>query len=374
MKFIKAVAAVFLGSASLAAGENILEVATSNGFDTLVSAISAAGLVDELSGEGPFTVFAPSEDAFAALPSGALQYLLRSPDKLRAVLLDHVVDGDVLSSALNDGQVLVTLADASLFVSIDGSEVMINDATVVGADNIALNGVIHVIDTVLIQDSFYFPPTIVGIATGDAAFTTLATALQAANLEATLSGEGPFTLLAPSDGAFAKLPSGTLQFLLRNTDILTTILSYHVIDEYVRYSDIGYGTGTTVLPTLADASVTFYHDGVPGTGTTINNYDAAFVDVDNVAVNGVIHTIDHVLIPEGLTITPSIVDFVTDKSAFLNLAQFLGATGLIETLRGAGPFSTCILGVHSEIFFALDQCSHHLCFQFTARSRLRPHQ
>jgi uncharacterized surface protein with fasciclin (FAS1) repeats len=120
-------------------------------FTTLVTAVEAAGLDDELTTAGPFTLFAPTNDAFDALPAGTLDALLADPDLLEAVLLYHVVSGSALSSDLSDGQTITTLQGQQVTVSINGS-VQINDATVTQADLEASNGVIHVIDGVLVPD------------------------------------------------------------------------------------------------------------------------------------------------------------------------------------------------------------------------------
>lgn len=119
---------------------------------TLVAAVAAADLVETLSGDGPFTVFAPTNAAFAALPDGTVDGLLQPEmkDQLTAVLTYHVVAGNVLSSDLSDGQVVTTLNGQELTVSIANGVVTINGATVVAADLAGSNGVVHVIDSVLL--------------------------------------------------------------------------------------------------------------------------------------------------------------------------------------------------------------------------------
>ena len=119
---------------------------------TLVAAVSAAGLVETLMGDGPFTVFAPTNSAFAALPEGTVESLLQeeNKDQLTAVLTYHVVAGNVMSGDLSDGQVVTTLQGQELTVSIKDGKVMINGATVVAADLAGSNGVVHVIDAVLL--------------------------------------------------------------------------------------------------------------------------------------------------------------------------------------------------------------------------------
>jgi uncharacterized surface protein with fasciclin (FAS1) repeats len=131
----------------------IVDVAMANpDFSTLVTALQEADLVETLQGEGPFTVFAPTDEAFAALPEGALDELLADQEALQAVLLYHVVAGEVTSEevmALEDGAEVETVEGSPLTVTFDGDMVMVDDATVTDVDIMASNGVIHVIDTVL---------------------------------------------------------------------------------------------------------------------------------------------------------------------------------------------------------------------------------
>ncbi|MFY9781849.1 MAG: fasciclin domain-containing protein [Candidatus Baltobacteraceae bacterium] len=131
----------------------IVEVAAGAGtFKTLVAAVKAADLADTLSGKGPFTVFAPTDDAFAALPPGTLDSLLKPENKqqLRAILLYHVVPGIVKSTDLKDGETFETAAGQTLTIHISGGSVQVNDATVIKADILASNGIIHVINKVLL--------------------------------------------------------------------------------------------------------------------------------------------------------------------------------------------------------------------------------
>ncbi len=131
-------------------GMNIVETAVNAGtFTTLVAAVEAAGLVDTLTGEGPFTVFAPTDDAFAALPEGTVEGLLEDIPALTAVLTYHVVPGAVMSGDLSDGMTAATVQGADITVTL-GEGVMINDANVVAADIETSNGVIHVIDAVIL--------------------------------------------------------------------------------------------------------------------------------------------------------------------------------------------------------------------------------
>jgi uncharacterized surface protein with fasciclin (FAS1) repeats len=141
-----------LSAPAFAQDMNIVETAVGAGsFTTLVAAVEAAGLVETLSGEGPFTVFAPTDEAFAALPEGTVESLLmeENRDQLVAILTYHVVPGAVMSTDLSDGMTAATVQGADITVSL-GDSVMINDATVTTADIEASNGVIHVIDSVIL--------------------------------------------------------------------------------------------------------------------------------------------------------------------------------------------------------------------------------
>jgi uncharacterized surface protein with fasciclin (FAS1) repeats len=154
---IIAMLTVFLSATALIAGshtkKDIVDTAVSAGsFNTLVAAIQAAELVDTLKGEGPFTVFAPTDDAFAKLPKGTLDDLLRpeNKDKLQSILTYHVVPGKVMAKDVTTMKEAKTVNGASFMVSMDGGAVMIDNAKVVQADIECSNGVIHVIDTVIL--------------------------------------------------------------------------------------------------------------------------------------------------------------------------------------------------------------------------------
>ena len=137
-----------------AAEANIVETAVAAGdFTTLVTAVEAADLAGTLSEDGPYTVFAPTDAAFEALPAGTLDELLADPEALANVLTYHVVDGDVMAADLSDGMEVEALNGETLTITIDGDTVKVNDATVTTADIVTSNGVIHVIDTVLVPAS-----------------------------------------------------------------------------------------------------------------------------------------------------------------------------------------------------------------------------
>jgi uncharacterized surface protein with fasciclin (FAS1) repeats len=253
-------------------------------FETLLAAVEAAGLVDALSGEGPLTVFAPTDEAFAALPDGVLDALLEDPEELAAVLTYHVVPGAIASSAIEDGARVDTLLGAWLMAGVSDAGVSIGEASVIAADVMADNGVIHVIDQVLIP-----PATIAEIAASNPEFSTLVTAVEAAGLVETLSGPGQFTVFAPTNAAFDALPEGALESLLEDTEALTNVLLYHVIgsrepaSSVVEASAFEMLSGQMAPVELVDAEVS-----IAG---------ARVVTADIVARNGVIHVIDSVMLP-----------------------------------------------------------------------------
>ena len=219
----------------------IVDIAVADGrFTTLVTAVTAAGLAETLSGEGPFTVFAPTDDAFAALPEGTIEALLADPQgALTDVLTYHVVEGAVMAETVVTLDSAKTVSGENVSITVNDDGVFLNDTVqVIITDIVASNGVIHVIDGVLLPSSMMaeeeMSETIVDIALADGRFTTLVTAVTEAGLVETLSGEGPFTVFAPTDDAFAALPEGTIEALLADPQgALTDVLLYHVVDGAV---------------------------------------------------------------------------------------------------------------------------------------------
>ncbi len=146
--------AAFAGTALQAQEKDIVDTAVAAGsFNTLVAAVKAAGLVDTLKGAGPFTVFAPTDDAFAKLPAGTVDALLKDPAKLKDILLYHVVSGKVMAADVVKMKSAKTVEGKNVRIKVEGSTVMLNNAKVVKTDIVCSNGVIHVIDTVIM------PPT-----------------------------------------------------------------------------------------------------------------------------------------------------------------------------------------------------------------------
>merc|ERR1712166_93551 len=223
----------------LSTGKNIVELAVATPeLSTLVTALKAGALVDTLSGEGPFTVFAPTNEAFAKLSASILAHLLDPANvkELDAVLEYHVVSGAaVFSNYLTDGETIKTVEGQNVTVSIYNGRVFINNALVTTADVAASNGVIHIIDTVLTIPPCPTPApnmTIVEVAETFDELSTLVTALKAADLVQALAGPTP-TIFAPTNQAFERLPKATLAHLLDPANIkeLVALLEYHVLPE-----------------------------------------------------------------------------------------------------------------------------------------------
>jgi uncharacterized surface protein with fasciclin (FAS1) repeats len=280
-------------SACKADALDIVDTAAQAGqFTTLLTAARAAGLVETLKGPAPLTVFAPTDAAFEALPDGALEKLLADKAALADVLKYHVVPGKVMAADLSGKSWAATVAGPELRVMATASGVTIDDARVVKADIAAKNGVIHVIDRVMLPRA-----DIVATAIAAGQFKTLVTAVKAAKLVETLQGKGPFTVFAPSDAAFAKLPEGTIPALLKDEAKLASILKLHVVPGRVLSTDL-----PVAKPDMLSAepktvqgrnlSITRKADG----SVTVNG--AKVVKADVLADNGVIHVIDTVILPD----------------------------------------------------------------------------
>ncbi|MEC9303802.1 MAG: fasciclin domain-containing protein [Bacteroidota bacterium] len=263
-------------------------VSNSPDHTTLKTAIDACALDGVLSGAGPFTLFAPTDAAFNLLPAGTITALLNDIPQLTDILKHHVVADSVMSGMLSNGQVVTTLLGTDITVTINSSGVFIDNAQVTVADLVADNGVVHVIDAVLLPPT---PPTntIYDIVSNSQDHTTLKTAIDACELDAVLSGAGPFTLFAPTDAAFNLLPAGTVTALINDIPQLTNILKHHVVADSVMSGMLSNGqVVTTLLGT--DITVTINSSGV-----FIDNAQVTVADL--VADNGVVHVIDAVLLP-----------------------------------------------------------------------------
>ena len=292
-------------------------------FTILTDLVRMAGLTDTLNGTGPFTIFAPTDDAFAKLDPAEVKLLQdpRNDAQLARVLKYHVVSGAKNAASLRTGK-LKTVDGASISLTVDAGAVTINgDSAVTASDIIASNGLIHVVDTVLTPadltalvggsntagstitspgtttssattSSVTTVPRDVTVPLQDPQFSTLNAAFSAAAMTTSLQGPGPFTVFAPTNDAFAKVPAPVLLALLlpANKAILIKVLSNHVVAGRLGVSDLGPGK----LTTLEGASLDIQPlDSKPG--FRVNDGFASGPEVP--ASNGIVHAVDTVLIP-----------------------------------------------------------------------------
>ena len=289
---------------------------------TLVTALQAANLVATLEGDGPFTVFAPLNSAFAGLDPAVLGGLLEAGnvDLLSRVLTFHVVSGAaVLSTDLSDGQTFTTVEGGELTVGLSSGGVTINSASVITADVEASNGVVHIIDAVLLpEDNSAYETAVLTDAT-----TTLASAALAAGLKDDLSGPGPFTIFAPDNAAFAALPEYTLNALLEagNIEILQKVLGFHVIvGQTILAGDL---TDGAMVTTLQGGDLTV--DLSTPTDPKVNGVSITATDIT--VDNGVIHLVDEVILPDF-----NIVETASITEGFSTLVAAVAAGDLVSTL------------------------------------------
>ncbi|MEM7309156.1 MAG: fasciclin domain-containing protein [Planctomycetota bacterium] len=295
----------------------VATAASSDSFTTLAKAIEAAGLTHALREEGPFTVFAPTDQAFAALPEDTVAALFspEGKDDLAAILKFHVAPANADAAHVAASRGLSSLAGQRLDVRATGGAVTVAGARVIQADIACSNGFVHAIDRVLLPAS----GNLVETAQGAGDFGTLLKACKAAGLVDALSGHEPLTVLAPTDAAFERLSDGTLETLLKheNRDALRELLSYHVIPGR-SFADETLSAGT-VAPLAGPGHLFRIEDGRlrAGAATVLAN--------DVQASNGVIHAIDRVLLPPGFRVEAGrlVVGFFSDPPSEA-LARQLG--------------------------------------------------
>ncbi len=261
----------------------------------LLFALADTGLIQALRSPGPFTVFAPTDRAFESLPREVIAELFRPENrpKLTNLLEFHVVGGKALTAAdiiaRNPPFKLKMLNNVSTEITEHGGTIKINNATVIEADIKASNGIIHAIDEVL------FPPDVVQTAINEGRFKILVTALKAADLVQALEGPGPFTVFAPTDTAFGKLPAGTIENLLKpeNKPKLIRILTYHVVSGQAL-------TAAAILalkPPVKLEMLNGLSTEITVSEGNIKVNTATVVIADLIATNGIVHAIDTVLLP-----------------------------------------------------------------------------
>jgi uncharacterized surface protein with fasciclin (FAS1) repeats len=271
---------------------SLVDILTLDGrFNTLLFALDEAGLTETLATAGPFTLLAPTDEAFAQVPEETLEAILADPEGLLTqILLYHVIDGTQKARSLYHAGEAETLQGETVSVSYSHWQLTINSANVLSYDVFAPNGVIHMIDEVLV------PPaapsgTLVDLLAADGRFTTLLGALEATGLDEALAGEGPFTVLAPTDDAFADLDPDALSALVSDPEALTAVLLYHVVEGDRSLDDLNDDRKVT---TLQGTSVTFW-SWWRGKVNFVNR--SRITESDLRAENGRAHVINRVLIP-----------------------------------------------------------------------------
>jgi uncharacterized surface protein with fasciclin (FAS1) repeats len=336
MKRIISILTVLLVVISLmpiyAAPGDIVDIAAGiDDFSVLVAALQKAELVEALQGDGPYTVFAPTNQAFEKL-LGQLgitaEDLLNHP-QLSDVLLYHVVSGKVMSTDLTNGLKAATLqGEEVVFDLSDG--VKVNMSGVVTADVEATNGVIHIIDTVLVPSAFklnaeeeMMSPTmdIVDIALGNEDFSMLVSLLQKADLVSTLQGDGPFTVFAPTNQAFEDLLKAldiTASELMAQPD-LAKVLLYHVVPGKVMSTDL---VNNMKAATAEGSEITINLDN----GVMVNSSNVLSADIE--ASNGVVHVIDSILVPASFALQNVEMQESLPKTGVVSLLP-LGILGML---------------------------------------------
>lgn len=287
--------------------KDIIDTALAAGeFTTLAAALQSAGLIDTLKGTGPFTVFAPTDKAFNKLPSGTVEELLKPENKdlLTNILKYHVSDKKMMAKDVIAMTSMTMLNGETANIEVKGNKVTIDGADIIITDIETSNGIIHVIDTIMVPGVDIKPPSlmdkkeiptadkdIIDTAIADGNFKTFIAAVEAAGLKDALKSAGPFTVFVPSDKAFAKLPKGTLEDLLKpeNKDKLIDILKYHVADKKLMATDVSSMSSLQMLNgKTADISIKNKKIDIDG---------ANISSTDIMASNGVIHVIDDLMMP-----------------------------------------------------------------------------
>ncbi|RHW75036.1 fasciclin domain-containing protein [Colwellia sp. RSH04] len=316
----------------------IVDAAVSNGsFTTLVAALQATGLDSTLADTSQsYTVFAPTDAAFALLGQDTIDALLADTDTLSDILTYHVISGEVnAATAIGLAGTKAAMVNGDeIALSLDGDSLLVNTATVTATDIQTDNGIIHVIDAVLLPPEDMVEPmyNIVDTAVASGDFTTLVAALQATGLDAVLADESEtYTVFAPTDAAFAMIGEETINTLLANTDVLSSILLQHVVAGSAVDSVTAYSLNGAMVETASMASVLLKINSM----TDMLMFGGANIQVKDIyTTNGIIHVIDAVIVGdvEIPSNSMSLVDVAVNNGNFTTLAAALQATGLDTVL------------------------------------------
>jgi uncharacterized surface protein with fasciclin (FAS1) repeats len=309
--------------------------------NTLEAAVLAAGLDGALNTLDPITVFAPTDDAFNALPAGTVAALLADIPALTDILLYHVINGAVLSTDLTDGQVATTLNGSDITVNINNGVFINGTSQVIVADIAASNGVVHVVDEVLTSAApeLY---TIWDVIQNSPDHNTLEAVVGLAGLDGALDSPGAFTVFAPTDAAFALVPQPIIDALIADpTGILTFILTYHVVPSVALSTDLSDGMVITTLSGV-DVNVSIINGDV-----FINHAQVIVADI--VTDNGVVHVIDAVIAPG--VIANNVWEIIQASPSHTILETAILAAGLDGTL--SDDFFFTVFAPTDEAFGAL---------------------
>jgi len=291
--------------------------------NTLEAAVLAAGLDGALNTLDPITVFAPTDDAFNALPAGTVAALLNDIPALTDILLYHVINGAVLSTDLTDGQIATTLNGSDITVTINNGVFINGTSQVIVADVAASNGVVHVVNEVL-SPAAPQQFTIWDVIQNSPDHTTLEAVVGLAGLDGALDSPGAFTVFAPTDAAFALVPQPIIDALIADpSGILTFILTYHVVPSVALFTDLADGQVITTLSGV-DVNVSIV------TGSVFINH-AQVIVADIVTDNGVVHVIDAVIAP-GI-IANNVWEIIQGSPVHTILETGVAAAGLDGTLQ-----------------------------------------
>jgi len=323
--------------------------------DSLVAALSHANLVTALQAEGPFTVFAPTDAAFAAAGIDLADFDTDAENAtLEDILLYHVYSGSVASSAVSDGLSVEMLNGDNASFTVANGTVMIGDATVTTPDVTASNGIIHVIDTVLMPPADVVDPVdIPTVASSTGVHDSLVAALVQAGLVETLQGDGPFTVFAPTDQAFADAGIDLTSFdTPEENETLANILLYHVYAGAVPSSAV---TDELSVKMVNGDMATF---GVDSTGAvTVGTANVTGADVE--ASNGIIHVIDAVLMPPAGEICYNMVSHTINPTATNDVCN---SYTYVENYSMAGQ---TITGCYNTVTHAVSNVSQAECSAYT---------
>lgn len=318
--------------------DNIMEIVDKTStVSTLKAAIDAANLRATLSGDGPFTVFAPTNDAFAAVDPAVLAYLLATPAELTKVLTYHVISGKLMAADLNAGAA-TTVNGGAVTIGLTGG-VTVNDANVKTADIEASNGVIHLIDKVLIPENLDLSGMVPSAAEAAIATPSLSTLVAILSLDglsdiltAAANDDATLTVFAPTNDAFAAVLSalGLTSIDQIPESVLLDIVKYHIVGSVAKSTDL---TATT-------------YETLNGESVTVNLSSGVMVDdakveiADIMVSNGVVHVIDKVLLPSLYkSALGTIVEVPLFRKDYSILTAALVKADLVSTLLGAGPFT-----------------------------------